>query len=185
MKVKEDDLIVGIDIGSGKIVVVVSEIDDSGNISIIGVGKSDSKGGIKNGVIVNIETVVTALVEATEQAEIQAGREIKKALIGFAASNIETINSKGIVAISGVDKEIREIDINRVIDAAKAVAIPMDKEILHIIPQGFTVDGQAGIKYPIGMVGTRLECQIHILTSPVSSIQNVVKSMARAGLELK
>ncbi len=185
MKPREDDLIVGIDIGSSKIVVAVSEIDDNGNINIIGVGKSDSKGGIKNGVIVNIETVVASLIAATEQAEIQAGREIKKATIGFAANNIETINSKGIVAISGNDKEIRDVDIDRVIDAAKAVAIPMDREILHIVPQRFTVDNQKGIRYPIGMVGTRLECQIHILTSPISSIQNVIKSMSRAGLEIR
>ena len=185
MKNKNDDLIVGIDIGSSKIIVVISEIDDTGNISIIGVGKADSKNGIKGGVIINIESVVSAINEALEVAEIQAGREVKSVFVGFSAGNIETINSKGIVAISGVDKEIREIDINRVIDAAKAVAIPMDKEILHIIPQGFTVDGQAGIKYPIGMVGTRLECQIHILTSPISSIQNVLKCMDRAGLEIR
>jgi cell division protein FtsA len=185
MKNIYDDLIVGIDIGSSKIVVVIAEIDEAGMISIIGVGKSDTRGGIRTGVIINIDSVVTAISEAVEAAEIQAGREIKRAFVGFSGGNIETINSKGIVAISGNDKEIREIDINRVIEAAKAVAIPMDKEIIHIIPQGFTVDGQTGIRYPIGMVGTRLECQIHILTSPISSIQNVLKCVDRAGLQVR
>ncbi|MBP7552474.1 MAG: cell division protein FtsA [Spirochaetes bacterium] len=182
MKYKDEDLITAIDIGSDKVAVVISEIDDTGSINIIGIGKSDSKNGIKQGVIVNIESVVSAITEAVEQAEIQAGREISSVYVGISSANIETINSKGIVAISGVDKEIRENDINRVIEAGKAVAIPMDREILHIIPQAFTVDGQHGIKYPIGMVGTRLECQIHILTCAISSIQNVMKSMDRAGL---
>jgi cell division protein FtsA len=185
MKNIYDDLIVGIDIGSSKIVVIIAEIDELGSVSILGVGKSDTRNGIRAGVIINIDSVVTAVNEAVEQAEIQAGREIKKAYVGFSGSNIETINSKGVVAISGSDKEIREVDIGRVIEAAKAVAIPMDKEIIHIIPQGFIVDGQAGIKYPIGMVGTRLECQIHILTSPISSIQNILKCMERSGFELQ
>ncbi|HPY88636.1 MAG TPA: cell division protein FtsA [Spirochaetota bacterium] len=182
MRYKDEDLITAIDIGSDKVVVAISEIDDTGSINVIGIGKSGSKNGIKQGVIVNIESVVSALTEAVEQAEIQAGREISSVYVGISSANIETINSKGIVAISGVDKEIRENDINRVIEAGKAVAIPMDREILHIIPQAFTVDGQRGIKYPIGMVGTRLECQIHILTCAISSIQNVMKSMDRAGL---
>jgi cell division protein FtsA len=180
-----DDLIVGIDIGSSKIVVVIAEIDGNGSISIIGVGRSETRGGIRAGVIINIDSVVTAINEAIESAEIQAGREIKNVFVGLSGGNIETINSKGIVAISGTDKEIREIDINRVIEAAKAVAIPMDKEIIHIVPQGFTVDGQSGIRYPIGMVGTRLECQIHILTSPISSIQNILKCIDRAGLQVR
>ena len=182
MRYKDEDLITAIDIGSDKVVVAISEIDDTGSINVIGIGKSGSKNGIKQGVIVNIESVVSALTEAVEQAEIQAGREISSVYVGISSANIETINSMGIVAISGVDKEIRENDINRVIEAGKAVAIPMDREILHIIPQAFTVDGQRGIKYPIGMVGTRLECQIHILTCAISSIQNVMKSMDRAGL---
>jgi cell division protein FtsA len=185
MKNFYDDLIVGIDIGSSKIVVVIAEIDETGNVSILGVGKSDSRNSIRSGVIINIDSVVTAINEAVEAAEIQAGREVKKVYVGFSGSNIETINSKGIVAISGSDKEIRELDIERVIEAAKAVAIPMDKEIIHIIPQGFIVDGQGGIKYPIGMVGTRLECQIHILTSPISSIQNILKCLERSGLEIQ
>ncbi|HOJ63352.1 MAG TPA: cell division protein FtsA [Spirochaetota bacterium] len=184
MRQKENDLIVAIDIGSSKISVAISEINDTGNISIIGIGKSDTKGGMRNGIIINIESVVKAINEAVEQAEIQAGREISSAIVGVSGNNVESLNSKGIVAISGNDKEIREFDITRVIEAAKAVAIPMDRQILHIIPQNFTVDGQEGIKYPVGMVGTRLECQIHIITTGISSIQNVVKSMDRTGLSI-
>lgn len=184
MRVIEEELIVGIDIGSSKIVAVISEIDDTGSISIIGVGRADSHSGVRSGVVVNIEAVVTALNEAIEAAEIQAGREITSVFVGISGSNIESINSNGVVAIAGHDKEIRESDIERVIEAAKAVNISMDREILHIIPQGFIVDGQSNIKYPVGMVGTRLECNIHIVTTAISSIQNVVKSLNRAGLEV-
>lgn len=184
LKYKDNDLIVAIDIGSSKISVAISEINDTGDISIIGIGKGETRNGIRHGVIINIETVVKAINEAVEQAEIQAGREVTDAIIGISGNNVESLNSKGIVAISGSDKEIKEFDIKRVIEAAKTVAIPMDRQILHIVPQSFTVDGQEGIKYPVGMVGTRLECQIHIVTTGISSIQNVVKSMDRTGLNI-
>ncbi len=184
MKYKDNDLITAIDIGSSKISVAISEIDESGNISIIGIGNSDTKNGMRNGIIINIESVVNAIHEALEKAEIQAGKEISQVIVGIAGNNVESINSKGIVAISGNDKEIRDFDIKRVIEAAKAIPIAMDRQILHIIPQNFTVDGQEGIKYPVGMVGTRLECQIHIITTGISSIQNVVKSMDRTGLNI-
>jgi cell division protein FtsA len=184
LKDKNNDLIVGLDLGSSKVSVAISEIDEYGNIYILGVGKVESKGGIRSGVIINLESAVNAINQAVEEAEIQAGREINGVFVGIAGTHIETINSKGVVAISGHDKEIDENDINRVIEAAKAVAIPMDREVLHIIPQNFIVDGQKNIRYPIGMVGTRLECQIHMLTTPISSIQNVVKCLDRCGLEI-
>lgn len=184
MAYKEDDLIVGIDIGSNKIVVSISEMDENGNITILGFGKAETKNGIKGGIVVNIDSVVNAINSAVEDAEIQAGREINGAFVGISGGNIETHNSKGVVAISGPDKEISESDISRVVEAAKAVAIPMDREILHIIPQNFFVDGARNIKYPIGMVGTRLECQVHLLTTPISSIQNVVKCLDRCNIEI-
>lgn len=179
-----DDLIVAVDIGSSKVIVVISELDEHGNISVLGVGAAETKGGLRGGVVMNIEATVNAISQAVENAEIQAGREIKGAFVGIAGGNIETINSKGVVAISGHDKEIKEYDINRVIEAAKAVAIPMDREVLHIIPQHFNVDHQTNIKYPIGMVGTRLECQIHMVTTPISSIQNIVKCLDRCDIEV-
>lgn len=184
MKYKNDDLIVSLDIGSKKIVVVISEIDESNNINILGVGQAESKGGIRSGVVVNIESIVNAVNQAIEDAEIQAGREVNGVFVGISGTNIESINSKGVVAISGPDKEIKENDIARVIEAARAVAIPMDREMLHIIPQGFIVDHQRNVKYPIGMVGTRLECQIHILTIPITTIQNIVKCLNRTGIEI-
>jgi len=184
LKYKNDDLIVSLDIGSKKIVVVISEIDESNNINILGVGQAESKGGIRSGVVVNIESIVNAVNQAIEDAEIQAGREVNGVFVGISGTNIESINSKGVVAISGPDKEIKENDIARVIEAARAVAIPMDREMLHIIPQGFIVDHQRNVKYPIGMVGTRLECQIHILTIPITTIQNIVKCLNRTGIEI-
>lgn len=184
MKEKNDNLIVGLDIGSSKVSIAISELDDYGKIYVLGQGCVETKGGIRSGVIINLESVVNAINQAVEEAEIQAGREINGVFVGIAGTHIETINSKGVVAISGSDKEIDENDINRVIEAAKAVAIPMDREVLHIIPQNFTVDGQQNIRFPIGMVGTRLECQIHMLTTPISSIQNVVKCIDRCSLEI-
>ena len=184
MKTRRDDLIVGLDIGSSKVRVAISELDEYGNIFILGIGTAETKGGIRGGVIINLESVVTAINQAVEDAEIQAGREISGVFVGISGTHIDTINSKGVVAISGPDKEINENDINRVIEAAKAVAIPMDREILHIIPQNFIVDGQQNIRMPIGMVGTRLECQIHMITTPISSIQNVVKCLDRCNIEI-
>jgi len=184
LKYKDNNLIVAIDIGSSKICTAISEVDDNGSISIVGIGKSDTKNGIRNGIIINIESAVNSINEAVEQAEIQAGREISNVIIGIAGNNVESINSKGMVAITGNDKEIKYSDMDRVIKTAKTLAIPMDRQILHIVPQTFTVDSQEGIKYPVGMVGTRLECQIHVITTGISSIQNVVKTIDRTGLTI-
>ncbi len=184
MKPRYDDLIVAVDIGSSKIVTVISEINDTGSTTIIGIGKSKNNDGVKNGVVVNINAVVEALNESISEAEMQAGREIKSVYVGVSGKDVESINSKGVVAISGHDKEIRKNDVDRVIEAAKAVAIPLDREILHIVPQWFSVDGQDNIKLPIGMVGTRLESQIHIITTSISSIQNVNKCFERIGLPI-
>jgi len=180
----DESLVSVIDFGSSKIRVAIAEIDENNNMSLIGKGESESKGGIRSGVIVNIESVVGSIVEAVERAEMQAGREINGVFAGVSGGSIESFNSKGVVAIAGADKEIRETDIDRVIEAARAVAIPMDRQELHIIPQWFTVDGQEWVKNPKGMVGTRLESQIHIITTPISSVQNIKKCLDRAGLEI-
>lgn len=182
MKARNDDLIVAVDIGSSKIVTAISEVEDSGNIAVIGLGKSKTNEGVRNGVVVNINSVVESITEAITDAEMQAGREIKNVFVAVSGKDVKSINSKGVVAIAGADKEIRGMDVDRVIEAAKAVAIPMDRDILHIIPQSYTVDGQDNIKYPVGMFGTRLEAQIHIITTTVSSIQNVNKCFERVGV---
>ncbi len=184
LKQRMSDLIAGLDIGSSKIVVSIAEIDESGSFTILGTGVAEPKGAIRGGIIINIESVAGAISQAVEDAEIQAGREINGVILGFSGCNIETNNSKGMVAISGPDKEINEKDVMRVIDTAKAISIPMDRQILHIIPQGFIVDGQRNVKYPIGMVGTRLECSIHILTVPAAALQNAVKCLDRCGIEI-
>lgn len=184
MRQRNDNLITTLDIGSGKVIVSISEIDEIGEITVLGIGTSEVSGGIKGGVVVNIESTINAINKAVEEAEIQAGREVKGLFVGISGGNIEAINSKGVVAISGADKEIKENDIERVIEAARAVAVPMDREILHIIPQTFMVDGSKNIKNPMGMVGTRLECQIHMITTPISSIQNIVRCIERCGYEI-
>jgi cell division protein FtsA len=181
---QRDELLVSIDIGSSKVTVCIAEVDEHDNLSVLGIGESPTQGGMRGGVVINIDSVAKGVVDALEQAEIQAGREATGVILGISGTSIESFNSRGVVAISGADKEIRDSDIARVIEAAKAVAIPMDRDILHIIPQGFTVDGQGGIKYPQGMIGTRLECDIHIITTPISSIQNFVKCIERTGLEI-
>jgi cell division protein FtsA len=184
LKARLNDLIVGMDIGSSKIAIAIAEIDELGNLTVLGTGVSEPKGAIRGGMIINIESVAAAVSQAVEDAEIQAGREINGVILGFSGGNIETINSKGMVAISGPEKEINEKDVIRVIDTAKAVSVPMDRQMLHIIPQLFVVDGQRNVKYPIGMVGTRLECSIHILTVPVATLQNAVKCLDRCGIEI-
>ncbi len=172
MKVRniDDSIVAVLDLGSEKIRVAIAEIDENKNIAIIGKGEADSKGGIRSGVIINIEAVVGSIVEAVEKAEMQAGREISGLFVAVSGGSVESYNSKGVVAISGADKEIRETDIERVIEAARAVAIPMDRQELHVMPRG--------------MVGTRLEAQIHIITTPITSIQNVSKCLDRAGIDV-
>lgn len=185
MKERSEEIITAIDIGSSKIVTVISEVDENGSISVIGIGRSKNNDGVRNGVVININSVVESLGESINEAEMQAGREIRSVYVGVSGKDVESINSKGVVAIAGSDKEIRDYDVERVIENAKAVPIPLDREILHIIPQGFTVDGQDNIRHPVGMVGTRLESQIHIVTTAVSSIQNVKRCFERIGINVR
>jgi cell division protein FtsA len=173
------DLMVGIDIGTSKVVALVGEITNDGNLNIVGMGSHPSQG-LKRGVVVNIESTVQSIQRAVEEAELTAGCQIYSAYTGIAGSHIRSINSHGIVAIR--DREVTQNDVDRVIDAAKAVAIPADQKILHILPQEFIIDSQDSIREPVGMSGVRLEAKVHIVTGAVSAAQNIVKCLKRCGL---
>jgi cell division protein FtsA len=173
------DLMVGIDIGTSKVVAIVGEITNEGKINIVGLGSHPSQG-LKKGVVVNIESAVNSIQSAVEEAELMAGCQIYSAFTGIAGSHIRSINSHGIVAIR--DREVTQTDVDRVIDAAKAVAIPADQKILHILPQEFIIDNQNSIREPIGMSGVRLEAKVHIVTGAVSAAQNIIKCLKRCGL---
>lgn len=176
-----NNLIVGLDIGTSKVVAIVAEVSDNNSVEIIGVGSSLSYG-LSKGVVVNIESTVRSIQSAIEEAELMAGCDIRSVYTGIAGSHIRSLNSHGIVAIR--DNEVSEGDIERVIDAAKAVAIPADQRILHVLPQEFIIDGQSSIKKPLSMSGTRLESKVHIVTGSVSAIHNIVKCIRRCDLEV-
>lgn len=175
------NIIVGLDIGTTKIAVIVAEMTASGNVDIIGIGTHPSEG-LRKGVVINIEATINSIRRAVEEAELMAGCEITSVYAGIAGSHIKGQNSHGIVAIK--NKEVSAKDIERVIDAAKALAIPLDREILHILPQEYIVDEQDGIRDPLGMSGVRLEAKVHVVTGAVASAQNIVKSANRVGLNV-
>jgi cell division protein FtsA len=178
------DFIVGLDIGTTKICCVVGEVSEGGAqpvIDIVGIGTAPSTG-LRKGVVINIESTVESISKAIEEAELMAGVEISTVYTGIAGGHIKSFNSTGIVAIK--DGEVSEQDVQRVIDAAKAVAIPLDREVIHIIPQEYTINGQDGIRDPIGMSGVRLESKVHIVTGAVSSAQNIIKCANKAGLNV-
>jgi cell division protein FtsA len=177
----ESNVIVGLDIGTTKIGVIIAEINESGSLNIVGVGVSHSDG-LRKGVVVNIDKTVHAIEKAIEEAELMAGIDVDAVYVGIAGDHIRSINSKGVIAVSRADNEITPQDINRVLDAAKAIAIPPDREILHVIPQEYIVDDQTGIKEPIGMSGVRLEAEVHVVTGAITSMQNIYKSVEKAGL---
>ena len=182
MAKKEDEkLIVGLDIGTSKVLAIVGELLPTGEIEIIGVGHHPSRG-LKKGVVVNIESTVQSIQRAVEEAELMAGCQIHSVYAGIAGSHISSINSHGIVAIK--DKEVGPSDVDRVIEAARAVAIPADQKILHVVPQEFVIDKQEGVREPIGMCGVRLEAKVHIVTGAVSAAQNIIKCVRRCGLEV-
>ncbi|MEW7977026.1 MAG: cell division protein FtsA [Candidatus Sedimenticola endophacoides] len=180
-KKSEKNLIVGLDIGTSKVVAIVGEIRPDEGIEIIGIGSQRSRG-LKKGVVVNIESTVQSIQRAVEEAELMAGCEIHSVYAGIAGNHIRSLNSHGIVAIK--DREVSHADVERVIDAARAVAIPADQKILHILPQEFIIDEQEGIKEPVGMSGVRLEARVHMVTGAVSAAQNIIKCVRRCGLEV-
>ncbi|ORU89943.1 MAG: cell division protein FtsA [Cycloclasticus sp. symbiont of Poecilosclerida sp. M] len=180
-KSSDKNLIVGLDIGTSKVATIVGEITPDGMIDIIGVGSHQSRG-LKKGVVVNLESTVGSIQRSVEEAELMAGCQISSVYVGIAGSHISSLNSSGVVAIR--DNEVQFSDIYRVIDSARAVAIPSDQKILHIMPQEFTIDGQEGIREPVGMAGTRLEARVHIVTGAESAAQNIIKCVRRCGLEV-
>ncbi|MBN1504223.1 MAG: cell division protein FtsA [Candidatus Eisenbacteria bacterium] len=177
-------ILAGLDIGTTKICVIVAEVDDANQVNVVGVGTVPSEG-LRRGIVINLEKTVHSISRAVEKAERMAGVEIKSVYAGIAGDHIRSINSRGVIAVSRKDNEIGPADVARVVDAAKAVAIPADREIIHVIPQEFIVDDQDGIKDPIGMSGIRLEAEIHIITGAVTSAKNICKSIERAGLRVE
>lgn len=177
----DKSLLVGLDIGTSKIAALVGELKDDDQIEIIGFGTHPSRG-LKKGVVVDIESTVQSIQRAVEEAELMAGCEIHSVHAGIAGSHVRSLNSHGITAIKEV--EVSQADVDRVIDAARAVAIPADQKILHILPQEFIIDEQEGIREPIGMCGVRLEARVHMVTGAVSAAQNIIKCIRRCGLEV-
>jgi len=180
-KKMEKNLIVGLDIGTSKVVAIVGEITPDNEVEIIGLGSHPSRG-LKKGVVVNIESTVQSIQRAIEEAELMSGCQIHSVYAGIAGSHVRSLNSHGIVAIR--DKEVTPADVERVIDAARAVAIPADQKILHILPQEFIIDQQESIREPVGMSGVRLEAKVHMVTGAVSAAQNIIKCVRRCGLEV-
>ena len=178
-KRSDRNLIVGLDIGTSKVVCLVGEILPDGSLEVVGRGSHPSRG-LKKGVVVNIESTVQSIQRAVEEAELMADCEINAVYAGIAGSHVRSLNSHGVVAIR--DREVTPADVDHVIDAAKAVAIPADQKILHVLPQEFIIDGQEGIRDPIGMSGVRLEAKVHIVTGAESAAQNIVKCVQRCGL---
>ncbi|MBZ0106960.1 MAG: cell division protein FtsA [Sulfuricella denitrificans] len=182
-RIKEQKtLIVGLDIGTSKIVAMVAEIRPDGRMEVIGIGHHPSRG-LKKGVVVNIESTVNAIQRALEEAELMADCKIVNVYTGIAGSHIKSFNSHGMVAIK--DKEVSQMDVDRVIETAKAVNIPTDQQILHILTQEFIIDGQEDVREPLGMSGIRLEVKVHIVTGAVSAAQNIIKCIKRCGLEVR
>ncbi len=177
----ENNMIVALDIGTSKVLCLVGELCADGAIEIIGIGSHPSRG-LKKGVVVNIESTVSSIQRAVEEAELMAGCKIHSVSVGIAGSHINSLNSHGIVAVR--DREVTEYDLERVIDAARAVAIPADQKILHILPQEYEIDSSEGIKEPLGMSGVRLEAKVHLVTGAVNAAQNIEKCVRRCGLEV-
>ena len=176
------DLLVGLDIGTSKVVAIVAELHADGEIEVIGTGQYESNG-LKKGVVVDIEKTVASIQAALEEAEITSGQKVQQVVTGIAGSHIRSFNSIGMVAIK--DKEVTEADVARVIETAKAVAIPTDQQILHVLPQEFIIDGQEDIREPVGMSGVRLDVKVHVVTGAVSAVQNIIKCVRRCGLAVQ
>jgi cell division protein FtsA len=180
-KKKPDNVLVGLDLGTTKVCAIVGEVKDGGQVDIIGIGISPSNG-LKKGVVVNIDSTVESVKKAVQEAELMAGVQINSAFVGISGGHIKGINSRGVAAIK--NREVGAADVARAIDGARAVNIPMDQQILHVLPQEFIIDDQDGIRDPLGMSGTRLDVKVHIITGAVTAIQNIVKSCSRAGLHV-
>jgi len=178
------DIFCGLDVGTNKIAVVVGQKNESDNPEVIGVGKVENQG-MRRGIIVDIEETISAISAALEQAERMAGLSIEQAYVGLGGAHIESSNSKGVIAVSRADGEISDEDMARVIEAARAVSIPTNREIIHVIPRSYIVDGQEGIKDPIGMTGIRLEVEAHVISGSTPAIKNLSRCIYQAGLDIE
>ncbi|MCF7928045.1 MAG: cell division protein FtsA [Spirochaetales bacterium] len=178
-----EQIVVGLDVGTTKVNAIIAEIETGGELRVIGVGTASSEG-LRRGVIINIEATLKSVIQAIESAEMMSGREVQAVQTGIAGGHIEGINSRGVVAVTGKEREITRSDVDRVIEAAKAIVIPMDREVFHVIPQEYIVDDQGGIKNPLDMIGVRLEAEVHIVTGSVTSAQNIIKCINRAGFKV-
>jgi len=180
----KNSYIVGLDIGTKKVAAIIGEITEDRKIEVIGIGTAESKG-LRKGVVVNLEATTSAIKKAQEEAELMAGVEIDSAFVGISGAHIKSFNSRGVIAVSGKNREITREDIRRVIDQSKAVSIPPDRDVIHVIPQEFVVDEQDGIKAPLGMSGIKLEVNVHIVTSAITSVQNLRTCVERAEIEIE
>ena len=177
-----EDIIVGLDIGTTKTCAVIGFLNENNQVEVAGVGVAPSKG-LKNGVIVNIDNTAASIVKAIEDAELMAGYEVSSVFVGISGQHIKGENSKGVVAIANLNRTISQVEVKRVIEAAQAIVIPVDREIMHVLSKEFTVDDQSGIKDPVGMSGVRLEAEVHIITAATTSIQNMIKAVGKAGFQ--
>ena len=175
--------LVGLDVGTSKVAAIVGEVMGDGSVDIIGIGLAESKG-IRRGIVVNLEAAVDAIKKAIEEAELTAGIEIDSVHLALSGGHVKAFNSRGVVAVAGKNREITREDVRRAIDAAKAVSLPSGREILHVLPQDFVVDEQDGIGAPVGMTGSRLEVNVHVVTGSASSMQNIIACVNRAGVQV-
>lgn len=180
---RKERYVVGLDVGTSKIAAIVGEMMDDGTLDIIGIGLADSKG-IRRGVVNNVDSAAEAIKKAIDEAELTAGVEIDTVHLALSGAHVKAFNSRGVVAVSGRNREITREDVKRAIDAARAVALPSGREILHVLPQDFVIDDQDGIAVPVGMTGSRLEVNVHVVTGSSSSMQNMVACVNRAGVEV-
>src|SRR6058998_4308712 len=183
-RAKAPDLVVGLDVGTTKVCAIITEPAPRGSLNVIGVGSAPSRG-LRRGIVVNIDSTVEAIKAAVAEAEQMAGVEISGVYAGVAGGHVRGVNSRGVVPITGKHHEVSEADVERVVEAARAVNLPQDREIIHVLPQSFVVDDGDGVREPIGMSGVRLEVEVHIVTGTVTSVQNMVRSVNRAGLAVQ
>ena len=180
----KNEYVVGLDIGTKKVAAVIGEIAEDKKLEVIGIGTAESRG-LRKGVVVNLDSTSAAIKKAQEEAELMAGVEIDAAYVGISGAHIRSFNSRGVIAVSGRDRKISREDIRRVIEQSKAVSIPPDRQIIHVIPQEFVVDDQDGIRDPMGMSGIKLEVNVHIVTSAITSVQNLRACVERAGIHIQ
>jgi cell division protein FtsA len=179
----DQHIIASLDIGTSKIAVVIGEVEDDGKLIILGVGVSPSHG-LRQGVVINLEQAIQSIRNAVQEAQLTAGIQIQDVIVGIAGEHVHSVNSRGVVGVSRSDHEITEQDVDRVLEAARAIALPQDREVLHVLPQEYFVDNQGGIKNPIGISGVRLEAEVHIVTGAGPSAQNIIRSVSRTGLNV-